>query len=194
MIDHGPRDVSRVALTFDDGPGPDTPALLDALRAGGAAATFFLHGRNVAQHPALVRRVRDEGHELGNHALTHENLRRHPVKTVREVVATQRLVADAAGVRPRVFRPPYGAGGAAARLLRLPVIGWDVDPRDWTRPGPDAIVERVLANVRPGSIVLLHDGRGYRDETVAAVPRILEGLSMRRLEPVTVSELLSLGA
>ncbi len=182
--DHGPRDGPRVALTFDDGPGADTPALLAALAAGGAPATFFLHGAAVrAAGPGALRAHVAGGHALGNHALTHVPLHRRPVRAAAEALAT-RAVAR----RPlRLWRPPYGAGGP---LPGTTLVGWDVDPRDWERPGAGVIAARVLRAVRPGSIVLLHDGRGDRTQTVAAMPRILDGLRERGLVPVTLPALL----
>jgi peptidoglycan-N-acetylglucosamine deacetylase len=192
MVDHGPRSSRRVALTFDDGPGDATPAVLDAL--AGTPATFFLHGRAIPGREALVRRIAAEGHELANHALTHTPLHGRPLTTVREALATQRRIARIAGTRPRAFRPPYGAGGAGAALLGLQVVGWDVDPRDWSGVAAAEIADRVLAQVRPGSIVLLHDGRGDGSATGEALPRILEGLDARALAPATVSSLLRSGA
>jgi peptidoglycan/xylan/chitin deacetylase (PgdA/CDA1 family) len=191
MVDHGERSSPRIALTFDDGPGPDTPAVLDAL--AGTPATFFLHGAAIAAQPDVVRRIHREGHELANHALTHTPLRRRPLAALREAQVTQRRIAALTGVRPLAFRPPYGAGGAAVAALGLHVVGWDVDPRDWSGVDARTIADRVLARLRPGAIVLLHDGRGDRSQTAAAIPRILEASRTRALQPVTVSELLGIG-
>ncbi len=180
--DHGPRDRPRIALTFDDGPGADTPALLAALAAAGAPATIFLHGRAVRAQPAAVGAIRAGGHELGNHALTHVPLRGRPARAAAEALATRAL----ARAPLRWWRPPYGAGGG---LPGPALVGWDVDPRDWERPGTDAIAARVLRAARPGSIVLLHDGRGDRGQTVGAVPAIVDGLRAAGLEPVRLSAL-----
>ena len=105
------------------------------------------------------------------------------------------LVQRATGIQARFFRPPYGATGPAVnrlgRSLGLIPILWSVDSRDWQMPGTKAIVRRVLANVRPGSIVLLHDGGGDRHETLRALPAILRALAKRHLQPVTLSKLLA---
>jgi peptidoglycan/xylan/chitin deacetylase (PgdA/CDA1 family) len=174
--------VRRVALTFDDGPGPDTPALLAALAARGAPATFFLHGASLRRHGPPPRAYLAAGHELGDHAVHHVALHRRPVRAAAEAVALRAL----AGAPMRWWRPPYGAGGGVPGLV---TVGWDVDPRDWSRPGAEVIAARVLRAVRPGSIVLLHDGRGDRAQTVAAVPRILDGLAAYGLAPVTLTAL-----
>ena len=189
VLDHGPRDVPFVALTFDDGPSAHTPAILDALAAAHAQATFFVSGRSLRGNEAIVRRAVEEGHEVGNHALTHAPLRGHPLRALRETAAVQRRLAAVTGSRPRAFRAPYGAGAGVVHALGLYLAGWDVDPRDWTRPGAEEIAARVLDGVRCGSIVLLHDGRGDRSQTAGAVALILAGLERKNLQPVTLNRL-----
>jgi peptidoglycan/xylan/chitin deacetylase (PgdA/CDA1 family) len=104
-------------------------------------------------------------------------------------------VERATGINPRFFRPPYGATGPAVnrlgRTLGMVPVLWSVDSRDWQMPGTKAIVRRVLANVKPGSIVLMHDGGGDRQETLRALPTILRALKKRHLQPVTLSQLLA---
>jgi peptidoglycan-N-acetylglucosamine deacetylase len=194
--DHGPRNVAAVALTFDDGPGALTAGLLDVLGAAGARATFNMLGSRVAGRERLVRRALAEGHEVGSHAERHERLGGRPFDAYGQLVRTSAALCVATGVLPRVFRAPYGdvSPGVvrAARLAGMTTVGWDVDPRDYETPGADAIHERMVAGLRPGSIVLLHDDRRALEQTVVATERILSTLADRGLRAVTVSELLGL--
>lgn len=191
-IRHGGRAAPAVALTFDDGPGPDTERILDALARLDARATFFLVGARVAGRERVVARIRAEGHEIGSHSWTHGRLADRPASGWLELVRTSVALWRAGGVAPRYFRPPYAEWsvrlGRAARLARMRMVTWDVDPRDWQTRDPDAITERVLDATRPGSIVLLHEGDGA--PSVRALPAIVTGLRKRGLEPVTLSALL----
>jgi peptidoglycan/xylan/chitin deacetylase (PgdA/CDA1 family) len=193
-VDHGPRDRRRVALTFDDGPGRLTEALLDVLAAHGARATFFVLGCRLEGREALLRRQAAGGHELGLHAWRHEPLAGRAGTALRDLARARAALRRAAGVRARLFRAPYGAVSpgvvGAARLAGMTTIGWDVDPRDYEAPGADAIAARVLGGVRPGSIVLLHDDRRALEPTVAAVARVVPALQRDGYEFVTVSDLL----
>lgn len=193
--DHGARDRPEVALTFDDGPGRLTARVLDVLAAAGARATFNVLGERVEGREALLRRVLDEGHELGNHAYRHERLEGRPLEAYRQVRRTSGALAAAAGTTPRVFRAPYGSASPgvvrAARLAGLVTVGWDVDPRDYEEPPAATILERVVQATRPGSIVLLHDDRRALEATAVALEGIVEALGARGLRFVTVSELLA---
>jgi peptidoglycan/xylan/chitin deacetylase (PgdA/CDA1 family) len=190
---HGSRSARVVALTFDDGPWPDTPGFVSVLERERVPATFFLIGRQVAGHGALLARELRDGDALGNHTFTHPNL----VATgdaQAQLAQTSAVIEQTSGYRPCVFRPPYGAvdAGVVATALgqSLTTVVWDVDPSDYTRPGTDVIVRRVLAGVRSGSIVLMHDGGGPRGETLAALPRIIDALRARGYRFATVPELL----
>ncbi|HLL86869.1 MAG TPA: polysaccharide deacetylase family protein [Thermoleophilaceae bacterium] len=195
-LDHGSREAEAIALTFDDGPGALTAGLLDVLAAGRARATFNVLGSRVRGREELLRRTLREGHEVGSHAEHHERLGGRPLAAYRQLVRTSASLRAATGVAPRVFRAPYGdvSRGVvrAARAAGLTAVGWDVDPRDYETPGADAILERVVAAVRPGSIVLLHDDRRALEQTVTATERILVSLAKRGLRAVTASELLGL--
>jgi peptidoglycan/xylan/chitin deacetylase (PgdA/CDA1 family) len=176
----------RVALTFDDGPHPEhTPALLDLLADRGVRATFFLVGRRVRCYPELVQRTVREGHEVGNHGDAHLPIillsRR---RLAAELERAETAIRNAAGVRPRYFRPPMGwindrSLGVVRGMGYEPVIG-DIHPRDSSRPGTDRIVSHVLDRVAPGSIIILHDG-GWslavdRSQSVRAASRIIDRL------------------
>lgn len=194
-----PGEGRRVALTFDDGPNAvATPAILDALRAAAAPATFFLVGQAVERFPALARRIADEGHQLGNHGFGHRKLHRHTPAYVRaEIARGAAAITRACGRPPRFFRAPHGFRNPwvtpVARALGERTVGWTHGAWDASRPGADVIAARVLRRVRPGSIVLLHDGDGYdldgdRRQTVAALPVILRQLRARGYEIVPLPE------
>ena len=186
-----------VALTFDDGPSPYTAPILKALETYGAHATFFEIGDQVAGYASTVRAIVRAGDELGNHTYTHPDLQNLSNAAVAaQFQETQDVIRRTAGVTPRWFHPPYADVDdrivqIAAGLGLRPVL-WSVDPRDWALPGTNAIVQNVLANVRPGSIVLLHDGGGNRSETLAALPAILQSLRAAGYTFVTVSRLFNL--
>jgi peptidoglycan/xylan/chitin deacetylase (PgdA/CDA1 family) len=205
LLSRQPPPGRRVALTFDDGPARDwTPRIARELRRLHAPATFFLVGSQVVRHPGIVGQLHRDGFELGNHSFTHADVSRQPgwLRSL-EVEATENAVAAAAGVRPRLFRPPYSSTTAAVRpeqtvaFERLAEHGYvlalsDLDGRDWdaTRDA-EAITRSVLPRgKRGGGIVLLHDGGGDRARTLAAVPRIVRRLRAQGFRLVPVSELL----
>ena len=185
----GSRRHRTVALTFDDGPSPYTHRVLRILRRFGVPATFFLIGQQVGPFRREARAELRAGEEIGNHSLRHSFL---PSRG--DLARTNQVIRRATGFRPCLFRPPGGAVNSrlvrSALSLGMDTITWDVDPRDWSRPGTGAIVSRVLGAVRPGSIVLMHDGGGPRGETVAALPTILRVLRHRGYRFGTVSALL----
>jgi peptidoglycan-N-acetylglucosamine deacetylase len=195
-IEHGPRDVKAVALTFDDGPGRVTEHVLDVLARHEAAATFNVLGERVAGREGLLRRMFDEGHEIGNHAFRHDRLAGRPLDAYRQLRRTSAAIGDAVGVTPRVFRPPYGSVSRgvvlAARLAGLVTVRWDVDPHDYDTPGAETIERRVARRVKPGSVVLLHDDRRALQQTAVALDAALDQLVERGYRFVTVSELLAI--
>lgn len=179
-----------VSITFDDGPNPDaTPVILDVLRRENVKATFFVLGRHADRWPALVKRMADEGHQIGNHGYFHRKLHRRTPGYVRDdLTRGVDAIERACGVRPRVFRAPHGFRNPwvtpIARSLGERTIGWSLGVWDSARPGADEIVKRTLAGMRDGSILLLHDGDGYdasgdRMQTAEALPRIIDGLRGR---------------
>ena len=173
---------SSVFLTFDDGPDPTwTTQVLDVLAKHGGRATFCMVGKYARANPALVQRVVSEGHALCNHSQTHASLDTLSVDGVEaEIAGAQASISGAAGRSPTVFRIPYGRGSATvqavAAKLGLSILGWNVDPSDYTRPGTDQIVARVSQALRPGAIVLFHDGGGDRSQTVAALDRLIPAM------------------
>jgi peptidoglycan/xylan/chitin deacetylase (PgdA/CDA1 family) len=179
------RPVKWVYLTFDDGPSPKyTAQVLKILSTYKVRATFFVIGQNVKRYPALTRRADQRGHSVQNHTWSHPNLRKVNWSTFKyQIRTTDRYVRAQTGYTPRCLRPPYGATNRLvarrAATLGKTIKLWSVDPRDWTRPGKSVIAHRVLAKVRPGSVILLHDGGGNRSQTVAALPTILRTLKAR---------------
>ncbi|MEI8412477.1 MULTISPECIES: polysaccharide deacetylase family protein [unclassified Kribbella] len=171
-----------VVLTFDDGPDPVyTPLILDVLAKYDAKATFFEVGRNVAKHPALTKRIHAAGHSVQNHTWTHADLRGLSATSFRQQIAsTDQAIRAQTGSTPACLRPPYGGMNSTvtrrAKALGKDLVVWDIDSRDWTKPGTAAIVKRVLAGVHNGSVILMHDGGGNRSQTVAALPTILKTL------------------
>ncbi|MDQ8706909.1 polysaccharide deacetylase family protein [Streptomyces sp. LHD-70] len=183
LFGHGPRDRREVALTFDDGPLPPyTGQILDILEGYGIPATFFCVGINSGGFAEELARMREQGHAIGNHTWSHPFLPELTGPQLAEQIdRTAEAIAEASGgPAPRLFRPPYGARTpeVLGRLSRFDAttLLWDVAPDDWALRRADAIARDVLADVRPGSVVLLHDGGGDRSPTVAALAPIIEGL------------------
>jgi peptidoglycan-N-acetylglucosamine deacetylase len=197
---HGRKDLGAVALTFDDGPGPDTERILDVLAEHKVCGAFFMIGSHVECLPQTARRIVAAGHEIGNHSYSHPiYLYRGARETRRQLELTQDVITATTGIAPRFARPPCGVRTPAyfrvARELCLRTVQWDVAGFDWKRRSGGQIAQDVLRKVRPGSIVLLHDGdserKRHRRETVAALPIVFEGLRARGLRIVPLSQLLA---
>lgn len=181
-----------IMLTIDDGPHSIwTPKYLRLLERHGVKATFCLIGQQVPGQRTLVRATAAEGHTLANHTWTHDEYLpyRSASRIHREISWTNDAIHSAAGVRPHIFRAPGGNWGPAvfrelAQEQMMP-LGWDVDPRDWARPGTGAI-ERTMLRAQPHNIILCHDGGGDRSETYAALEYVIPTLLGRGLEFVTL--------
>ncbi|WP_078956129.1 polysaccharide deacetylase family protein [Streptomyces sp. NRRL B-1140] len=177
-----------VGLTFDDGPSGNTTKLLDALRRNGLRATMFNVGQSAAANPSLVRAQVAAGMWVGNHSYTHPHLTRLSQAQIdSEISRTQQAVANAGGGTPKLFRPPYGETNATVKSVAarygLTEIIWHVDSQDWNGASTDAIVQSA-ARLTNGQIILMHDGPA---NTVAAIPRIAQGLASRGLCAGTIS-------
>ena len=195
--------LRTVALTFDDGPGRSTPAVLDILRQAQVPATFFVVGKEVAAEPEMLRRVLAEGHALGNHTWSHKMPRAtsgwNPRTLASEIERTRRAVVDAAGLKPCLFRPPGGivkGAGKVSRNAGLSVILWSIDTRDWADPPTGdrnfatVIRKRAAAGLtEEHPVILLHDGGGDRAATVAALPGIIEDYRAHGYRFVTLDKM-----
>ncbi|MEV0241298.1 polysaccharide deacetylase family protein [Streptomyces sp. NPDC050674] len=171
-----------VGLTFDDGPSGTTTRLLGALRQNGLRATMFNQGRNAAADPALVRAQVSAGMWVANHSYTHPHLTRLSQAQIdSEISRTQQAIASAGGGTPKLFRPPYGETNATVKSVAsrygLTEIIWNVDSQDWNGASTDAIVQSA-ARLTNGQIILMHD---WPANTLAAIPRIAQGLASRGL-------------
>lgn len=193
----GPTRVERaVALSFDDGPSPQyTPRILAVLRRLRVHATFFVIGYLADEFPALVRAELRAGMTVGNHSYNHPEVPpfdRLPARLLADEIALGAHSLRRAGATPILFRPPGGSFSATVvrtvEQLGERIVLWSVDPRDW-QAGTTArqITRRVLAAVRPGSIVELHDGGGDRSATLAALPAIVRGIRHRHLKLVALT-------
>ena len=187
VLVRGPQQGKRISLTFDDGPSEQfTAQVLDILREHRVPATFFVCGKNVEEHPDLLRRIVAEGHEVGNHSYSHPYFffksRR---RMAEEIDRTQAIIEKVVGFRPNIFRPPYGARwfGLVPTLLErgMLLIQWSATGYDWKKDAA-AITQAALRELRPGAIILLHDGRETRpaaqidrSPTTTALPSLIAG-------------------
>ena len=195
FVSRGGKHRRWVALTFDDGPAPITPRFLRELHRLHVPATFFVVGQQIATFPKILREEVRAGVSLGDHTENHVSLSGKPgetqVKQVEDGLSTMR----SAGAPPVIlFRPPYGTFDptTVAVLHRFDLVNvvWTIDSADYTLPGVRQIVRNVMRAVRPGAIVLMHDGGGPREQTLAAVPFIVHRLRRRGYRLVTVTRLL----
>lgn len=183
LVGHTGVPGRTLALTFDDGPHPDsTPSLLDVLARHGVRAVFCLWGEHVRQHPELVRRTVADGHVLGNHSLHHDDLSAWDDERVEADLRATAAAIDAAvpGVAVPWFRAPFGAWGGTPQVaarLGMRSLAWSLAVADWDPPpAADELLARLERGVTPGGVVLLHDGGGDRSATVEAVDRLIPRL------------------
>lgn len=203
VFHQGYSDETSVAITFDDGPDPNyTPKILDILRENGAKAAFFVTGESAANHPWIIRRIVEEGHEIGNHTFTHINLANtNSLRVQLELNATQRVIENITGLSTLLFRPPYDVDRTpqssqeiealliAQKLGYIPVVV-SIDPTDWDGASPGDLLTRVRERRGNGNIILLHDGGGDRSNTVLALPLLLDYLKRRNDKIVPLHSLL----
>lgn len=186
-----------VALTFDDGPWPEsTAAILGILRQQQVQATFFMVGRYVERFPKIAQQVASQGHDIENHSWSHTYRPFTPAQAAQEINRTSQIITKITGSKPTLFRPPGGFlhNGLVsfAQKKNYGVALWSADSQDYRTSSAEQLRKRVLSQVKPGGIVLLHDGGGNRNHTIAALPGLIADLKKQGYEFVTVSELLSL--
>ncbi|MDA8344530.1 MAG: polysaccharide deacetylase family protein [Thermaerobacter sp.] len=185
----------EVALTFDDGPDPrNTPAILHLLSEYHARATFFVLGVQAKRYPGLVETIERDGNEIGSHGMSHRSLPSlKPSRVTYELSSTAGLIQELTGSGPLFFRPPYGNLSptvlTTAAHLHETVTLWTIDTRDWAGRSAKDIAKTVLSQLRPGAIVLLHDGGGPRVQTIKALRDILQALQERGYTSVTLQRL-----
>ncbi|HEY6081226.1 MAG TPA: polysaccharide deacetylase family protein, partial [Polyangiaceae bacterium] len=198
MLWRGPA-RPEVAITFDDGPSPDTtPRVLELLATAGTRATFFVVGRKVQAHPELLRAIVAGGHEVGLHGFEHDRLfsLRLPLQVERDIVRTQAAVEQAGAPRATLFRPPIGFASHftvfGARRARVTLVGCSARALDgFAQANPERVTARLLRAARPGALLALHDAAerdDYVPASLAALPHLLQALRERQLRAVTLSE------
>ena len=203
----GSTDQKQLVLTYDDGPDAAyTPKILDILRDKHVPAAFFIVGEQAERNPELLARIVAEGHEVGNHTYTHPNIALIGDERLKlEVNAVQRIFESRLGRRSLLFRPPYAEDvepetpDQVRPLLLTSALGYytvglQIDPNDWASPGVDAIINRTIdqAHEGQGHVVLLHDSGGNREQTVAALPRLIDSLRSDGYQFVSLSQLVGL--
>ena len=198
FVTSGPTNHGKViALTFDDGPWVQTPQFLTLLEHYHVPATFFEIGEQIATYGEggkIERRMLADGDMIGDHTWSHPDVAGGGAFARGQIARAAAAIKSAThGFEPCLFRAPYGDVSRAlfsvAESLGFKTIQWDIDPRDWARPGVGAIVSNVLANAHPGAIVIQHDGGGNRSETLAALPTEITTLRRRGYRFVTITQL-----
>jgi peptidoglycan-N-acetylglucosamine deacetylase len=181
------KDGKWVALTFDDGPTPKyTPQVLDILNQYNIKATFCLIGEQVNEYPDLVRKIAADGHKLCDHTMTHDMHLpgKSNARIQEEIVGDREAIQNAVpGAEVPYYRAPGGNWSGDVRQLAaswgLKSLAWSVDPRDWSRPGVDSILGTVRQELKPGGVILMHDGGGNRTQTIAALQQLIPELKQQ---------------
>ena len=181
--------VECVALTFDDGPSVYTDGILDVLEEYQGKGTFYVLGQMIRHHPATLKRMAREGHEVANHTWSHPDLRTISTERITtEMTRAEAEIHKYTGIKTTNMRPPYGSFDArVAGAVRLPLIMWSIDTSDWQHRDTLQTIARATTNTRGGDIVLMHD---IHEPTARAVPEIVRRLTARKMVLVTVNELL----
>jgi peptidoglycan/xylan/chitin deacetylase (PgdA/CDA1 family) len=197
VVRSGQTSTNSVALTFDDGPSPDwTATILTTLEQTHTPATFFVVGASARSYPDLIRREATDG-VIAMHTWDHPYMTKLTAAArAWELASTANAIHNDLGANYCLpyWRPPFGdynsAVVAQTTAMGLTTVTWSVDPQDWSSPGVQTIVDRVLSAAKPGSVILLHDGYFHRQQTSEALPLIIQGLHDRGLTPVTLPHLL----
>lgn len=198
LIHHVPTSRKAVAITFDDGPNPIyTPQVMEIFRKAQGKATFFMIGSQMELHPEVVRAAYAEGHEIGNHSFTHPFMTKlQQIEAKDELVRTEVLIERLTGAKPVVFRPPYfdqnEIVGSISEDMKYHMIGaLNSGTNDWEMPGVEHILETTRSEIKPGSILIFHDGFDDRSQTIGALSILVPELITDGYELVTVSDLIS---
>jgi peptidoglycan/xylan/chitin deacetylase (PgdA/CDA1 family) len=196
FVKEGSTASKDVALTFDDGPGPYTPQILDVLEREHVPATFFVVGQEIHDFSSSTEREIHDGFVIGDHTENHPMLAQLSAHDQKEQLFEQAARIELlGGPRPRLFRPPYGSFNATTfhllHQMKMLMVLWSADTDDYRQPGVETIVKRALEGAKPGAILLMHDAGGNREETVAALPQVIRALRARGFNLVTVPRLLA---
>jgi len=186
------EETAYIALTFDDGPRKGTTdRLLDGLQKRGASATFFVVGEQAQLYPDLIKRMQTEGHQIGNHTWSHVRLEKVEDQEIAEEIGkTETLLEGILGGSHYWLRPPYGIlKPEGEQLVKVPMVKWSLDTRDWESRNTEKIVKKALDEVKPNSIILLHD---IYPTSVDAALKLVDILQEKGYLFVTVEELLRL--
>lgn len=178
-----------VALSYDDGPSPQTTTrLLDYLKKENVRASFYVLGKLAKEYPDIVKRIYQEGHEVGNHSYSHASLPKLSGQALYdEIEGTNKIIKDILGVYPSSFRPPYGAFNNVADAINLPIILWSVDTLDWESRNASSIVQKIKNEVEDGDIILMHD---IYESTLQASYEIIPWLKHQGYQIVSVQQLM----
>jgi peptidoglycan-N-acetylglucosamine deacetylase len=192
-----PASEKVIALTFDDGPWPQsTPAVLDILKKNNIKGTFFIVGQMLKEHPDMGKRIVAEGHTIANHTWHHWYHYMNPQAAAFEIDNTSNLIYQVTGVRTNLFRPPGGIKTNGpytyAKNQKYATIMWSADSVDYSRPGVPKLISNIMREAKLGGIVLMHDGGGDRSHTVKALPQIIDNFRKQGYRFVTVPELLDM--
>ncbi|MDX9757852.1 MAG: polysaccharide deacetylase family protein [Bacteroidota bacterium] len=185
-------EAATAAVTIDDGPSPTTPRVLDALDAAGLPATFFVSGRAVLEHPREMRLIRDRGHVIASHGFAHGDLSRQPRHAVEDdLVRSLEVIAMVSGIRPTLFRPPYGRLHPMHRDIPVrhgcALVLWSVTPADYDVTLSADELRRRMADVGPRDIVVLHDTPGCVERTLDCIAQLRHDDAARDFEYRTIT-------
>lgn len=180
----------KIAITFDDGPHPRyTEQLLDGLKARGVKATFFVTGEHASIHPEIIKRIKEEGHLIGNHTYKHTQLQTSNREAFKqELLQTNEIIKEITGEQTSYVRPPYGTWDKSLEkeLNMIPVL-WTVDPLDWCSDNVECIVKNTVTKIEENDIILMHD---YYETSVTAALEVIDELQKEGYEFVTVEDIL----
>ncbi|GGG78506.1 hypothetical protein GCM10010918_39280 [Paenibacillus radicis (ex Gao et al. 2016)] len=185
-----------IALTFDDGPDKKyTPAILDILKEKGVKATFFVVGQQVKKEPEVLQRIVDEGHAIGNHSMNHKNMAKLNAEQIQqEIDEADKLIKEAVGFKPKMFRAPYGAVSDTLKSILedddRELVSWNIDTRDWAGTPVSEMQEMIHKKAKPHAIILMHSfGSKNIKHTVEMLPHVIDDLKKKGYTFVTPDEM-----
>lgn len=198
VVYRGDEDTNEVALTFDDGPDPDhTQRILDTLKKNEVPAAFFCIGEKVAENPALIQQIANDGHVIGNHSYAHGfffDFSSHD-SMVREIRNTNKIIEKSVRKRIHLFRPPYGVTtpvlAKAVKKTKMTSVGWSLRSMDTVTKDPQKLVNKINKQLKPGDVILLHDTQAV---TADALQSIIDNINSRGFKIVPVDKLLNINA